>query len=94
MPRKHTAKHRDNLRWAGAVVAFGHKQNSGSTGRCNPCGDGSGCAENAFAHCLARLRRFGCSTAPSIESWGDAQHAPFRAALGRLVHGPKEGDSR
>ena len=48
MPRKHTAKHRDNLRWAGAVVAFGHKQNRfGPSGRSKPCGDGSGRAENA-----------------------------------------------
>jgi len=30
-----------------------------------------------MAHCLARLRRFGCSTALSIESWRDAQHAPL-----------------
>jgi urease accessory protein len=33
-------------------------------------------------------------TAPSIESWRDAQHAPLRAARRRLIYGPKEGDSR
>jgi hypothetical protein len=33
-------------------------------------------------------------TAPSIESWRDAQHAPLRAARRHLIYGPKEGDSR
>jgi Ni2+-binding GTPase involved in maturation of urease and hydrogenase len=33
-------------------------------------------------------------TAPSIESWRDARHAPLRAARRRLIYGPKEGDAR
>ena len=33
-------------------------------------------------------------TAPSIESWRDAQHAPLRAARRHLIYGPKEGDSK
>jgi hypothetical protein len=33
-------------------------------------------------------------TAPSIESWRDAQHAPLRAVRRHLMYGPKEGDWR
>jgi hypothetical protein len=32
-------------------------------------------------------------TAPSIESWRDAQHAPLRTPRD-LIHGPKEGEAR
>jgi hypothetical protein len=46
------------------------------------------------AHCPARLCRFGCSNVPPIGIVGRCLACPIRAALGRLVYGPNEGDSR